>query len=154
MMQVCHSGHQITASMNAFPEEVKAFCPDCGEATLSACSSCSRNIRGFDWDGHGIRGPATPKFCEGCGQPFPWTVAQRAAALDLIDDADEVPEADKLRLREALRDVQTDGPRTAVGVSRIKKLIQQGSLTVGSSLYKIFIDVMSDAAKKHFEDKL
>jgi hypothetical protein len=152
LMQVCLNGHMITAHANLHYSFRKAFCPGCGSETILACTKCSAGIQGtYHWPpGKGIsRSPKNPPaFCHGCGHPYPWTEARQQALAELVDDADGMAEDDKQRLREALRDIQTDGPRTEVGAGRLKKIIKQGALTVGSGLYKVALDVATDAAKK------
>jgi len=66
----------------------------------------------------------------------------------MVDGIEGLPEDDRRQLDEALTDIQTDGPRTEIGASRLRKLMKQGALTAGSGLYKLALDVATDAAKK------
>lgn len=75
IQQVCLNGHQITDSYNSAPELRRAFCSQCGAATITACPECNAPTKG------GYRVPGVlaigfttpvPKHCEDCGSPYPW----------------------------------------------------------------------------------
>jgi hypothetical protein len=52
------------------------------------------------------------------------------------------------RLKTALDDVVAGGPKAEAGAARIKKMIGKASTAVGQALWKITVDVASEAAKK------
>ncbi len=68
--------------------------------------------------------------------------------IELVEGIEGLPDEDRRQLGQALTDIQTDGPRTEIGASRLRKLLKQGALTAGSALYKVALDVATDAAKK------
>jgi hypothetical protein len=150
VMQVCLHGHMITASAGTMPNFAKAFCPDCGAKTITACPQCNANIQGA-YNSPGVIGfgPREPTgYCHNCGAPYPWTAERLAVADEMIDDLERLKADDKAKLKEALRDITTDTPRTELGVSRFIKLAKKAGVAVGSGLYKVAIDVASEAAKK------
>jgi len=66
----------------------------------------------------------------------------------MVEDLEGLPEDDRRKLGQALTDIQTDGPRTEIGASRLRKLVTKGALTAGTGLYKLSLDVATEAAKK------
>jgi hypothetical protein len=65
-----------------------------------------------------------------------------AAELDGLD------EAEKTRLQGAIDDLAAGGPRTELAASRFKSLMGKAGQAVGSGLYKVVLDVATEAAKK------
>jgi hypothetical protein len=74
--EVCLNGHQTTDSYHRSAEFRRPFCEKCGAQTIHKCPNCSADIKG-DYHVEGfidLSGQATPvpKFCDKCGQKFPW----------------------------------------------------------------------------------
>ena len=61
---------------------------------------------------------------------------------------DFAEEAEKLQLQSAIEDLASDGPRTELAVTRFKQLMMKAGQSVGTGLYKVAIDLASEAAKK------
>lgn len=91
MIQVCLSGHRINSSFHSFPARNKAFCPKCGEPTITACPRCTAPIKGYLYLGD--RPPPVPAFCDTCGMTYPWQVSRAAAAIELLR-LEGIPDAD------------------------------------------------------------
>lgn len=75
VMQVCLKGHVITDVLISKPEHGHEHCQKCGAETISKCPNCQKNIPGeYHIPGvYAITGlPPPPKYCDGCGKPFPW----------------------------------------------------------------------------------
>ena len=83
--QVCMNGHQITANYYNHPEFPRSFCDNCGAKTIYQCPKCGTDIKGKYHVDRRVRIGHTPvpKFCENCGQPFPW-------ADKMTDGGDEI----------------------------------------------------------------
>ena len=64
-----------------------------------------------------------PKFCEYCGNPFPWTESALNAAKELADGLEALNEDEKEDLKKSIDDMVKDTPRTTVAVQKFKKLI-------------------------------
>jgi hypothetical protein len=45
--QVCLNGHMINSSTDEYPESNADHCDRCGEETISKCTECSTDIRGY-----------------------------------------------------------------------------------------------------------
>lgn len=76
ILQVCTNGHKITEYAVSQPNSRKKRCPDCGAETMTHCTTCNTEIPGH----HHVPGvfgfypdEPPPKFCENCGEPYPWT---------------------------------------------------------------------------------
>jgi hypothetical protein len=138
----------LTADAELHP--AAKFCAECGAAVLTTCPGCKAEIRGhFVPAGlSGVGGAfAAPSFCFSCEQPFPWTTEKLSAAKDLADELD-LSADDRAKLRSAIDDIATGGPRAEVGAARIKRLLGKAGSGVGHALWKISVEVASEAAKK------
>ena len=89
-----------------------------------------------------------PNYCHGCGNPFPWAAERIKAAKEHAGELEGLDPAERALLQEAIEDLAQDGPRTALGASRFKKLTQKAGQSAGSGLYKIAVDLASETAKK------
>jgi len=72
---ICENGHVVNKSVKEFPQGNTSFCETCGAKTISSCPECGGEIRGtYHVEGFiGTFDYTTPKYCEACGSPFPWT---------------------------------------------------------------------------------
>jgi len=139
-----------TSRLEYEPERAARFCQQCGAETSRTCPQCSVPIRG-DYESvrsvtHNLRIP--PKHCHNCGKAFPWTAAKLAAAKEYAAEVDGLDESEKAWLQSAIEDLATDGPRTELAAGRFKRLMGKAGEAVGSGLYKIALDIATDAAKK------
>ena len=69
----------------------------------------------------------------------------RKGACGEIEGLDE---AERKQLQEVIDDLAAGGARTDLAASRFKRLMRKAGVAVGSGLYKVVVDVASDAAKK------
>jgi hypothetical protein len=146
---VCQRGHALTGDAERHP--VAKFCADCGAPVITACPGCGIGIRGhFVPPGvTGVSGRYTPpNFCFSCGRPFPWTTEKLAAARDLADELEGISADDRAKLKSAIDDVAGGGPRAEAGAARIKRMVGKAGSAVGQALWKLSIEVASEAAKK------
>jgi hypothetical protein len=91
-----------------------------------------------------------PPFCRACGSAYPWTKSKIEAAKELIRLADELNDAEKATLTADLPDLVSDTPRTQAAATRFKRLAAKVGGKFISTLWDIFHDVASEAAKKVF----
>lgn len=148
--EVCRNGHVSTPTVEHSPGLTAKFCAECGAETMRTCPQCSAAIRGkyyvptvaSNYTYH------PPNHCHNCGTAFPWTVARLEAAKEYAAELEGLDEAERKQLRGAISDLSIGGARTELAASRFKRLMAKAGQTVGGGLYKIVVDVLSDAAKK------
>ena len=87
-----------------------------------------------------------PRFCFQCGSPFPWQEAKIAAAKELADELD-LPDEARETLRGSIDDLTADTPRTALAITRYRKVVK-GARAVAKTLKPIMIEIVTDAVKK------
>jgi hypothetical protein len=141
-MQVCMSGHRINSSYRQFPEFSEAFCPDCGEPTITDCPACNARIKGY-YDSRTVSygQPAVPAFCDSCGMAYPWQVARVANALELLR-LEGVQEADIQEIERSLPDITRDTPRSQVAATRVRNWLRKA----GKPVYDVGVKVVGDIA--------
>jgi hypothetical protein len=151
MAQVCKNGHPITGYYGRHPDQRKAFCDECGAATVTNCDSCNKPIRGEYHSDVGVFStlPYTPhSFCPHCGKPYPWTAMKLQAAQELINELDDLDDNERNQLKQSLDDLITDNPKTEVAGLRFKRIMKK----VGKDSYEVakgvFTDILSETAKK------
>ncbi len=149
--QICLSGHVINSAVKASPEHSAKFCKVCGESTFTTCAVCKTEIRGK----HFMKGVwdlsariALPRFCEVCGNPYPWTQAKMKAAQDLVSVVDNLSEEERNELRNSVDDIVKDTPQTTIAATRFKKLIKKADKGAAEGFKNILTDIISEAAKK------
>ena len=91
-MQVCLNGHRINDSFLRNSKFNKDYCDRCGKETITDCPnrSCGKPIPGR-FLGSYISASKVPRFCEHCGEKFPWT--RKAEAQRLKEQAEKSIEA-------------------------------------------------------------
>lgn len=119
--QVCLNGHCITRTAATGPEHRKAFCPDCGAATIMACPQCDAIIPGLDWDSLGPTPRKPPNYCQACGSAHPWHQSAIANAIEVLEEL-ELGEADLASAKTALPDLMSDTPKSEGAVLRMRRI--------------------------------
>ncbi len=140
-MQVCLSGHCINGSYYHDPHQNPAFCPDCGEPTITACQECKAPIKGDFAGVPTFSKRPVPAFCDACGLAYPWQVSRAANAIELLR-LEGVEEAVVQEIEKNLPDVTRNTPRTQVAVLRIRKVLLQA----GKPIYDVGVKVVGDIA--------
>jgi hypothetical protein len=143
---VCVRGH--VASEGVEFSQPGNFCQECGAEVITSCTKCSTPIRGPSRAVLSARAFTPPSFCLQCGAPFPWIAAKISAARELADEIEGLSSEDRGKLKEAIVDIATDGPRTELGATRIKKMLGRASSAVGGALWKMSVDLATEAAKR------
>ncbi len=143
---ICVKGH--VASDGIEYRSAGKFCEVCGASVITACPACQTSIRGFHREVLSTATYDPPAYCFACGVAFPWTTEKLAVAKELADELDGVSADDRATLKIAIEEVAAGGPRAEVGAARIKRLLGKASSGVGRALWKISVDVASEAAKK------
>ena len=146
---ICTKGHVASEALEYGSGQNK-YCSACGSPVIAACPKCKTPIRGFFY----VPGVLTtaryypPAYCFECGTAFPWTAEKLSAAKELADELEDTSADDRAKLKTAIDDIAADGPRAAAGAARIKRMVGKAGTAVGQALWKISVDVASEAAKK------
>ena len=150
--EVCLNGHYTTGRVEDSPERRSKYCPDCGSETITKCSNCSTNIRGY-YETAGVIAIgfswSPSKFCHACGEPYPWTATGLTAAQKLADELDELTKAEKDQLKQSISQLITDTPQTELASIRYKRIFSKISETSGAALNNIIVSIATEAAKKY-----
>jgi hypothetical protein len=147
---VCLNGHAVNSDSRSSPEHNVKFCKQCGEKTIDACPACGVAIRG-SYNVAGILDMhewPVPKHCHGCGAPYPWTERKKEALLAGIAELDELTEAERDKLKEAIPDVLSETPKTETAVARYKKAIIKAGAIGGKLLNDILTKVAAEVVVK------
>jgi hypothetical protein len=146
---ICLHGHTAAESIEWSPERVGQFCTECGERIITACPACDAAIRGhYNIPGViSLSGYSPPSFCHSCGQPFPWTTRRLEAANELLSEL-SLSDIDRELVQKSLVEVTRDTSHTPVAASRLKRIVGRATDAGGKALWKMAIDVATDAAKK------
>ena len=144
--QICLDGHIINPFFNRFPQFNKKFCDICGKETITKCPNCDSEIQGDP-----ILKDSAPNYCYSCGKPYPWTENKKKVAQEIIKELENIANEDKTILTKSIEDITADSIATDLAVIRVKKIIKKCTESVGKILYKVFIDISSETAKKLFK---
>ena len=146
--QICLNGHVIT-SIGDDSQFLKKFCSDCGAETIMSCKKCNTPIKGlYLGDSFGLPHYDAPSFCDNCGQPYPWTLTKKEAAIELIDFADKLDDKEKDELKNSIDDLIKETPKTAIAELKFKKYVLKAGTEIGKGLKDILIDLVSETVKK------
>lgn len=146
--QICLNGHVANDSTQRYPEFNKAFCEQCGAATITSCPNCSKPIQGaYHVEGMvDYSDPQAPPFCIGCGHAFPWTEARIQAAKELAEL--ELSEEDSAVFAESVAELVKDSPRGTLAAAKVKKIMSKAGKTFCDAARDILVDIVSETAKK------
>ncbi len=151
IMQVCMSGHCINDRYQEYPVHNRAFCPECGEPTITACPACKAPIKG-DYHLPGMLfaegSPTAPAFCDACGMAYPWHVAGVANALEVLR-LEGVDEADVQEIEKNLPDITRDTPRSQAAALRVRNALRKAGKPAYDVGVKVIGDIAAAAAKSY-----
>jgi hypothetical protein len=151
--QICINGHVVNSSALSSPQYNKNFCKECGGATTMECSSCSTKIKGHyhfpNIVSFGGIGYQAPKFCDHCGDQFPWTSAKLDVTKELIELADELTAGEKEDLRLNIEDLIKDGPKVQVAQLKVKRLLAKVERGVSIGIHEALTKIISKTVEDY-----
>ena len=152
--QVCRNGHQVTDAAISEPEHRQDYCSKCGAATIMECEKCKSPIRGFYRDSGVVSSSNTevPKYCIGCGEPYPW---QKAALENLegIIQESGLSEEEVAEAISTLPDVVRETPKTELATLRLSRFLSKVKKPIYDAAIAAISYIASETAKKTFELK-
>lgn len=145
---ICLNGH-IVSKYNANSQK---HCTKCGAQTYSFCLKCNSPIRGlFDTPGVCVLGNrpfSLPYYCYECGSPYPWTQKILDNAVELLSLDEELDDASKTLIKNAIPELIIDTPTTPLAIASYRKGISSAGQILKDSLQQLLIDTVSETAKK------
>lgn len=146
--QICLNGHVTNDSYKTYPKDNKNYCDICGEKTITSCSKCCKDIRGRFIGEHISGFDKTPKFCEFCGQAFPWTEKAINATLELVELEGILSEKENEIFVNSLNDVVKDTHTSEVSATKMKLLMKKFGKVTYDTVFKLIVDISSESIKK------
>lgn len=149
---VCLNGHGVNPFARSQPAHNAQFCSKCGEPAISNCPKCGAGIRGsYHMDGvWDLRRWRVPSHCHACGAPYPWTQRRSEALAETIDELDDLPEADREKLKKSIPDIIAESPKSETAVLRFKK----AAAKLGAAGGKVLMDALSKVAAEAVRGRL
>lgn len=145
---ICLNGHIISK----YNSNAQKYCTKCGAETYSFCSKCTSPIRGLFEPSNvylmGERPLSLPYYCHECGAPYPWTEKILENAVELLALDDELDDASKALIKNAIPDLIVDTPTTPIAIASYRKGISSAGQILKDSLRQLLIDIISETAKK------
>ena len=141
---ICKNGHIINAMANQFPEDNKKFCEKCGESALSKCDKCGTSFRGNMYgDVYEL-----PSFCFNCGAVFSWTQLKIESAIELAVSSENIDDAEKIIIRNAIPEIIKDTPRTSLEATKLLKVLRKIGNGTANLIKDLIVDITSEIAVK------
>jgi hypothetical protein len=75
-------------------------------------------------------------------------MATKLQAASALTDELNVNDADRAKIRQSLADIAKDTPATSLAVIRLKKMVGSAKDAVGQALWKMAVEIATEAAKK------
>jgi len=148
--QICLNGHVITDVYKSSPEFRKAYCPKCGQPTITQCPSCGANIQG-QYNDEGFVDVSVfpaPDYCHNCGKPYPWTEAKLSAISELLKLEEQIQESDIATMQEILPDILAETPKSKVAEAKFKIIMRKVGKATYEAVKDIIIEIASETIKK------
>lgn len=145
---ICLNGHVVSK----YDANSQKHCSKCGTETYSYCLKCHAPIHGlYDVTGVAVIGKRPyqlPYYCYECGAPYPWTQKILDNAIELLFLDDDLDDASKELIKNAIPELIVDTPTTPIAVAKYKKGISASGQILKDSMRQLLVDVVSETAKK------
>lgn len=145
LAQICLNGHVICSMAITHPNSKRDHCTICGAKTIMNCPNCDNQIKGY-YHSPGIISLAEykpPRFCEKCGEPYPWVKYKIEASRELVDLMESLSEFEKNDLKASIEDLIRDSAKTSVAKIKLEKYLA----IVDNSISDGLTDLLKDTIK-------
>ena len=150
--QICLNGHVVNSMALTESGHNKKFCDQCGTSTTMECSQCKSKIKGpyhypnivsigFGYD--------APKFCDNCGNKYPWTETQLQVTRELIELADELNATEKEDLNLNIEELVKESPKVPVAQIKVKKLLSKVDKNISDGIHDALAEIISKTIQKN-----
>jgi hypothetical protein len=151
--QVCFNGHVICSTAGSSPQFRKSRCNICGEKTLMNCPNCNSKIKGYyhvegflDVNMH----YELPRFCEDCGEAYPWIGVKVNTAIELVDLIENLTPNEKSDLQDSIKELVKESAKVPIAKVKLKKYL----LKVNSDISDGIKDVLKDTLRTELRKEL
>ena len=151
LAQICINGHVINSRASKNPVRNKNFCEQCGAETITSCKHCNTPIKGESSNPTiaEIRlGYKIPKFCDNCGNPFPWTQIKLKAASELVHLSSDLSSEEKDDFNINIVDLVNESPNIPAAQIKVKKYLGKVGKDVAQGIRDILVDLISETVKR------
>jgi len=142
--QICLNGHIVNSSLQRFPESNRAFCPKCGEKTITNCPDCKAEIKGSYFGNIVITLDESPAYCHNCGKSYPWTESKIATAIQILTEFGNLNDEEKKTIAQDINNIARDIPQAELSANRIKQIWKKCSMAG----YEFIMEFASRTAAK------
>lgn len=147
--QVCLNGHTITEMAGDHPEYKRDRCEDCGERTICECQKCNEPIQGYYHSGViGIFEYTPPRFCQKCGEPFPWIATKLETAKEIVDMMDSLNQQEKEDLKSSIIELVKETAKVSIAKVKLKRYLKKVDSDISDGLNEVLVDVLSEELGK------
>ena len=147
---VCLNGHILEDRIDTHPEMESAYCPRCGESTITTCPNCKTQIRG-DYEIEGICNMVNeeppPNYCHACGNPYPWTDRYREVAKAMAEDVKGLSRKERQLLKQNIDDLIDNTVEAELAATQFNRLIAKSKMA-GQPLREFMIQVSAETIKR------
>jgi len=147
--QICLNGHIINQMTMAMPERNATHCSICGEISITKCSACSTPIKGY-YHSEESSFPIheVPKFCSGCGKPYPWTGKKIQLAQELADETKGLNKKEREILKDSIVDIILETPSAEVSANRINNIMIKAGPYLREAILLLLTGFVNDSLLK------
>ena len=150
---VCRNGHLVNDRVRAAPERNPEHCPACGAETVSACPGCREPLLGaYLPEGSAATQAAPslvrlPRFCTGCGRPYPWTERTLSAARAMIRGLGVLSPDTRRKLRQSLEHIIQETPQTPEAIRCINEALARLAPGEATTLGSLIASAAADSIR-------
>lgn len=144
--QICLNGHVICSMAIAHPNNRRDHCTTCGARTIMNCPNCDNPIKGY-YHAPGVISLIDyhpPRFCEKCGEPYPWIKFKLEASRELVDLIESLSDYEKNDLKISIEDLIRDSAKKAVSKIKFQKYLIKIDNSISDGLKDLLKDCLKD----------
>ena len=143
--QICINGH-VVSSMASNQSNRRDHCNKCGAKTIMNCQKCNYPIQGY-YHSPGVISLLDfhpPRFCEKCGEPFPWIKYRIDASRELVDLIEYFTLEEKNDLKNSIEDLIRETSKISVARIKLKKYLAKVDLSISEGINDLLKDTLTD----------
>ena len=150
LAQICLNGHVITSMAGSSPSFRKDYCKECGSKTITQCQECNKPIKGY-YHVSGVIGGYhydVPRFCDSCGNPFPWIKTKIGTAKELVLLIDSISTEEKQDFQESIVELVKETTKVPIAKVKVKRYFSKIDSDISDGIKDVLKDTLSERLKK------